>query len=127
MNWPATLAELESGGYRFSGADKLCDCGTMLLWFITPAGKWIPISSLKDSRMVPHHSVCARVKQFRAANKTHTERANSLSPAPAKQIAMFGGEKSSREENPTKGRVGENSSLVGGKTAERNDPEAIVA
>ena len=67
MNWPATLAELEREGYGYTGTSKECECGTRILWFITPARKWMPISALKDSRLVPHHAVCERVKQFRAA------------------------------------------------------------
>ena len=65
MNWPATMDECAANGYLYAGQAKVCECGTQLLWFITPNKKWMPVSTLKDSRLVPHHSVCERVKQFR--------------------------------------------------------------
>lgn len=73
LTWPATLEQLEEAGYGYTGTAKTCSCGTQILWFITPAtpekprGKWMPFSALKDSRLVPHHAVCQRVKEFRAA------------------------------------------------------------
>jgi hypothetical protein len=85
VKWPATISEIEAAGYRHTGAFKLCNCGRTLLWFITPAQKWIPLSSLEDSRLMPHHAVCERVKEFRAANKRHEERAEGRKPA---QLAM---------------------------------------
>lgn len=86
IKFPATFEELEAHGYGYTGTAKLCDCGTTFLWFITPAGKWMPLSALKDSRLVPHHAVCERVKQFRAANEKHDERANGPKP---KQTRLF--------------------------------------
>jgi hypothetical protein len=85
---PQTLDELEAAGYSYTGTAKECSCGTQILWFITPARKWMPFSALKDSRLVPHHAVCERVKEFRAADaklRARTER-----PKP-KQLDMFGG------------------------------------
>jgi hypothetical protein len=85
LKWPATLDQLQEAGYGYTGTAKECDCGGTILWFITPARKWMPLSALKDSRLVPHHSVCERVKQFRAAQKQHEERARGKKPA---QLAM---------------------------------------
>ncbi|HVB59123.1 MAG TPA: hypothetical protein VNE63_22170 [Candidatus Acidoferrales bacterium] len=69
MNWPATMDALEDEGYGYTGTSKTCECGTTILWFVTPNKKWMPLSSIKDSRLVPHHSVCDRIKQFRKAGK----------------------------------------------------------
>lgn len=87
LAWPSTMKALEEAGYGYTGTSKLCSCGTTILWFITPARKWMPISALKDSRLVPHHSVCERVKQFRAANKQHAARADKPKP---KQLSLLG-------------------------------------
>lgn len=92
LNWPATLEQLEEAGYGYTGTAKVCSCGTQILWFITPStpekprGKWMPFSALKDSRLVPHHAVCQRVKEFRAANKQHAERVEAKKP---KQGSLF--------------------------------------
>ena len=86
VKFPATLDELEAAGYGYTGTAKECDAGRTFLWFITPGGKWMPLSALKDSRLVPHHAVCERVKQFRAANEKHDERCNGPKP---KQTRLF--------------------------------------
>jgi len=86
-----SIDELERAGYLQAPATaKECSCGTMIIWFITPAGKWMPFSALKDSRLTPHHAVCQRVKNFRAADKKHAERAGVKKP---KQLEMFFGRK----------------------------------
>jgi hypothetical protein len=85
VKWPATISEVEAAGYRHTGAFKECHCGGTFLWFITPALKWIPLSAMKDSRLIPHHAICERVKEFRAANKKHELRARGEKPA---QLAM---------------------------------------
>jgi hypothetical protein len=99
--WPATIAEAQAAGYHYSGSDKECSCGTRVMWFITPARKWMPVSALKDSRLVPHHAVCERVKEFRRANAKHSANAAKNLPAKAEQISMFAGE-ASRAENSRK-------------------------
>jgi hypothetical protein len=74
VRFPATFDELEAAGYAYTGTAKECDCGMKLLWFITPARKWMAFSALKDSKLVPHVSICARAMQLRAANKVHEDR-----------------------------------------------------
>jgi hypothetical protein len=89
VKFPATFDELEAAGYVIAPAKpKECSCGMTFLWWITPNGKWMPISSLKDSRLVPHHAVCQRVKEFRAANEKHAARAEGKKPV---QTDLFGG------------------------------------
>lgn len=89
MKFPASIDELEKAGYTQAPTSaKQCSCGTMIVWFITPAGKWMPFSALKDSRLTPHHAVCSRVKEFRAANKQHAQRTDPKKP---KQQDLFGG------------------------------------
>jgi hypothetical protein len=87
MKWPATMDELEQAGYGYTGLSKECDCGTTFLWFITPNRKWMPVSALKDSRLVEHHTVCERVKQFRAAAKGYRDRTEPKKPV---QTELFG-------------------------------------
>jgi hypothetical protein len=87
MKWPATMDEMEKAGYGYTGTAKECECGTRILWFITPARKWMPISALKDSRLVPHHSVCQRIKNYRAAVKN----LRSREPKKPTQHDLFGG------------------------------------
>lgn len=82
MTWPATMDECAANGYFYAGPAKTCDCGTQLMWFITPNKKWMPVSALKDSKLVPHHSVCERVKQFRKA-------AQPAKPEAPKQGGLF--------------------------------------
>jgi hypothetical protein len=65
------MDELEEAGYGYTGTSKECTCGTRILWFITPARKWMPLSALEDSRLTPHHAVCGNVKDFRAADRRH--------------------------------------------------------
>src|ERR1700730_10632953 len=56
ISWPATIDEVEAAGYGYTGTAKECSCGKKMAWFITPAGKWMPISQLDDLRLVPHHA-----------------------------------------------------------------------
>lgn len=86
IKWPATIDEVEAAGYGYTGTAKECSCGKKMAWFITPAGKWMPISQLDDLRLVPHRAVCANVKQFRAAEKKLAERADIPKP---KQARLF--------------------------------------
>ncbi len=77
IHFPATVTQLWAAGYEYTGQQKECDgCGGIFLWFRTPTGKWIPLTSQKDSSLVPHHAICAAVKQFRKASETHELRAN---------------------------------------------------
>jgi hypothetical protein len=73
--WPARLEGLERAGYGYTGKGEVCECGTQILWFVTPALKRMALSALKDSRLVPHQSVCARVKKFRVAKRRNVDRA----------------------------------------------------
>jgi len=91
VKFPATLEELQAAKYFYTGTAKLCSCGKQFLWFITPAGKWMPFTAHEDSRLVPHHTVCENVKQFRDANRTHADR---VEPKRAKQLGLFGEAKS---------------------------------
>lgn len=89
MKFPATLAELIAAGYQAApvGHDrKLCSCGEIFLWFITPNKKWIPLSASGPDRLTPHHSVCKNVQDFRAADEKHKSCTEKPSP---KQERLF--------------------------------------
>ena len=85
IKWPATFDELEAAGYGYTGVAKQCDCGQSFLWFITPAGKWMPLSPLKHSRLVPHRVVC-HVRQSREAIANRPEQRTDPRPL---QAALF--------------------------------------
>jgi len=84
IRWPARFAELEAAGYGYTGTGKECSCGRAILWFITPRRKWIPLSTTKDDRLVPHRVVCANVAQLRSTNAQHQARAS-----PDAQASLF--------------------------------------
>jgi hypothetical protein len=85
IKWPATIDEAESAGYVYWQRKKEpCSCGEELVWFLTPKGAWIPMSRAKDGvRILPHHMVCHRIKEYRAANKKHAAR--TAKPKPVQQ------------------------------------------
>jgi hypothetical protein len=87
ITWPAKMEQLEEAGYGYTGRAGTCHgCNARFLWFITPAGKWMPMTALKDSRLVAHATVCEQVKAFREANKKHAERTEAKKP---KQGELF--------------------------------------
>jgi hypothetical protein len=85
LNWPATFEELEAAGYGYTGTSKKCACGAKFLWWITPRGKWMPLSAIEGLRLVPHSAVCENAKRRRLANERRDARAD---PRP-QQAALF--------------------------------------
>lgn len=85
VKWPATGKALAEAGYRDSRSTKWCSCGAIMFWFITPGGKYIPLSMTKDDRFEPHRASCKDVKNYRVANREHRDRAR-----PEKRRAVQG-------------------------------------
>src|SRR5690348_9018583 len=69
MRWPSEYTALIRLGYTSLCTRKVCDCGIEIRWFLTPARKHMALSEVKDGRLVPHASICARAKALRAAAK----------------------------------------------------------
>lgn len=67
MVFPATFDTLASAGYHFSGYGICKGCGASIEWWITPSHKNIPLNyrRSRSSAVVPHHSICPNVEQFR--------------------------------------------------------------
>ena len=72
IRWPATADELNAAGYAATGQTKKCNCGPLILWFLAPSKKWIPLSSVGEAPYEPHHAACSRGKDFRAAKPEST-------------------------------------------------------
>jgi len=85
LKWPAKRESLAEANYRDTGRTKWCTCGAIMFWFITPGGKYIPLSVTKDNCFEPHHASCKDVKNYRVANRMHEERAR-----PAKSRTVQG-------------------------------------
>ena len=82
IKWPATIDEAEAAGYVYWQRKKEpCSCGEELAWFLTPNKAWMPMSRAKDGgKILPHHMVCARIKQYRAAEKAYKKRVEKPKP-----------------------------------------------
>ena len=74
LKWPATLDELEEAGYGYTGTGE-----DLLVRYADPvvcyAGA-VPDAAVGAERFSahPHHAVCDRVKEFRAAEKVCSSR-----------------------------------------------------
>ncbi len=62
MPFPRTEAELAEAGYEFENAGKCRACGAELAWYLTPAGKHMP---LEEGTLEPHWSKCPAASHFR--------------------------------------------------------------
>lgn len=64
MAFPKTEQELAAAGYRFMKTEpcKGPTCDTMIAWYLTPKGKWMP---LEEGTLEPHHAKCPNVEKFR--------------------------------------------------------------
>jgi hypothetical protein len=71
MKFPATEAELVSGGYVFRFATRCTGhtCSAMLRWYQTPNGKRMPFSLAPGSTTLleAHWASCPDAKDFRKA------------------------------------------------------------
>lgn len=73
IKWPATSDELRKAGYMYSSEGPCRGCGEPIEWWITPAGRNMPISIQKaenvlfDSgeKRISHFAVCPEAKTFR--------------------------------------------------------------
>jgi hypothetical protein len=81
MVWPSKLTDLDHAGFSYTGIGKICDCGTRTLFFVTPERKHVELSALRDSRLVPHQSICVRVKELGATTRRQGDGArNAVQP-----------------------------------------------
>lgn len=62
-NFPATKAEAIRRGYKLSGCAKCKGCGVPLEWYVTPGGRWMPISD--PSTFKPHWEECPNQAELR--------------------------------------------------------------
>lgn len=68
MPFPSTFADLGPAGYRYAGHGTCKGCAASIEWWLTPAGKRIPLNLMYNggrSPVIPHHSTCPNVEQFR--------------------------------------------------------------
>lgn len=73
MKFPAQSRELRESGYTFDGEGKCRGCGVPLEWWITPAGRKMPLSRVKLADQLkrniealePHWASCPNAKDFR--------------------------------------------------------------
>ena len=74
--WPHdNLEKLREAGYSFQEASKCAapSCDTIVHWFITPKGKWMPMETLPDGRMETHFARCVEARKFSRKNKDKVE------------------------------------------------------
>jgi hypothetical protein len=68
MKFPATEAELASGGYEFRFAARCAGrtCATMIRWYHTPNGRRMPLSFVagSDTLLEAHWATCPDAKEF---------------------------------------------------------------
>ncbi len=62
MRWPASSADLKRAGYVDGEKSKFCACGETIFWFLTPAGRWMPMQVNSDGCWTPHWMNCHTVK-----------------------------------------------------------------
>jgi hypothetical protein len=62
MPFPKTELELEAAGYTFENTGHCRDCGCELAWYLTPAGKHMP---LEEGTLEPHWAKCPNADRFR--------------------------------------------------------------
>ena len=65
MPFPTTLDELRSTGYRFEHTSHCKGCGALIEWWITPAGKRMPMDITDRGQVQTHFATCPRADQFR--------------------------------------------------------------
>lgn len=67
MPFPATLDELRAAGYRFQEHSRCRGCKAVIEWWITPAGKKMPMDVTDGGKVETHFATCPKVAQFRKA------------------------------------------------------------
>ena len=64
MPFPRTETELAEQGYKYQRTEKCKGpmCGAMIAWFLTPKGRWIPLT---EGTLEPHWATCPDKDKFR--------------------------------------------------------------
>lgn len=77
MPLPTKKEDLEAAGYLFDNEGTCRGCGERIEWYITPAGKKMPMSvvevrerdspiaPIKEIQRIPHWSNCSHAGDFR--------------------------------------------------------------
>jgi hypothetical protein len=74
--WPHdTTEKLCEAGYSFQEVGKCLapSCKTMIHWFITPKGKWMPFEMVEQGRYQPHFATCPESRKFSRKGKDQIE------------------------------------------------------
>lgn len=84
LKWPVTSDELKAAGYEYSDDGTCRGCQAPIEWWISPAGKKMPMSILKASdrnssiaammkdpgdKRQPHFVDCPDAKDFRKGSR----------------------------------------------------------
>jgi hypothetical protein len=67
MPFPMTLDELRAAGYRFEEHSHCRGCNAVIEWWITPAGKKMPMDVTDSGKAQSHFATCPKVGDFRKA------------------------------------------------------------
>lgn len=62
MSFPKTLSEMTAAGYKHNGLGQCRGCNADIEWWITPAGKKIPMN---HGTATPHWTECKNADDFR--------------------------------------------------------------
>jgi hypothetical protein len=65
MPFPKTLDELRFAGYKFDQHSHCHGCDAVIEWWITPAGKKMPMDVTDSGAVTSHFATCPKVDLFR--------------------------------------------------------------
>ena len=73
LKWPATSDEMKAAGYEYDNDSTCRGCEAPIEWWITPAGKKMPITVKKAGNVLlfsgevrePHWASCPNAKDFK--------------------------------------------------------------
>lgn len=68
MPFPMTLDQLRAAGYRFDNLAYCRGCGALIEWWITPAGKRMPMDvtdNISSAKTQAHWATCPKAQDFR--------------------------------------------------------------
>jgi hypothetical protein len=75
VHFPATMADMLRGGYKFQQTKECGDCGRLVHWFRTPTRREAPFVKNPIGRFVSHFAMCAaaRIRHADAAYPAQLE------------------------------------------------------
>jgi hypothetical protein len=65
MPFPQTLDELRFAGYKFDEHSHCRGCDAVIEWWITPAGKKMPMDVTDSGAVTSHFATCPKAREFR--------------------------------------------------------------